>query len=248
MPMPQCKDHRSLLIAMIRYWGGLSTDLVIEQVLMRSLKSQGGLTRGRGMSETQRLIWLLSMPACAEFNYAMQDFTGVAYETSDQHKDLSKAKQQRDQIDTEKILNFLVSKNPFDEHELKLRSIASGITASKNVNVDIANDVGTSILNSMVGHNVFDFTFKRKYQAVPLNVSLVEVDGDMLQVDPQLLFQHLLTVRHKHADTASLFKYELCSHPPALFDNYALPREADKPDMANNIWSEAGKPDLRGPP
>ena len=29
-----------------RYWGGLSTDLVIEQVLMRSVKSQGGLTRG----------------------------------------------------------------------------------------------------------------------------------------------------------------------------------------------------------
>ena len=28
------------------YWGGLSSDLVIEQVLMRSVKSQGGLTRG----------------------------------------------------------------------------------------------------------------------------------------------------------------------------------------------------------
>ena len=35
---------------------GLSTDLVIEQVLMRSLKSTGGLTRGRGMSEVQTSI------------------------------------------------------------------------------------------------------------------------------------------------------------------------------------------------
>ena len=33
-----------------RYWSGLWTDLVIEQVLMRSLKSRGGLTRGRGMT------------------------------------------------------------------------------------------------------------------------------------------------------------------------------------------------------
>ena len=49
-----------------RYWAGLSSDLIIEQVLMRSLKTSGGLTRGRGMSETQRLIWLLSMPATAE--------------------------------------------------------------------------------------------------------------------------------------------------------------------------------------
>ena len=51
-----------------RYWGGLSTDLVIEQVLMRSVKSQGGLTRGRGMNAIQRLLWLLSMPACAHWS------------------------------------------------------------------------------------------------------------------------------------------------------------------------------------
>ena len=34
----------------------LSTDLVIRQVLMRSLKTSEGLTRGRGMNEQQRLI------------------------------------------------------------------------------------------------------------------------------------------------------------------------------------------------
>ena len=32
-------------------WAGLSSDLVIEQTLMRSLKSTGGLTRGSGMTE-----------------------------------------------------------------------------------------------------------------------------------------------------------------------------------------------------
>ena len=35
-----------------RLWVGLSTDVVIEQVLMRSLKTSGGLTRGRGMAES----------------------------------------------------------------------------------------------------------------------------------------------------------------------------------------------------
>ena len=43
-----------------RFWAGLSSDLVIEQALMRSVKSCGGLTRGRGMNELQRAIWLLS--------------------------------------------------------------------------------------------------------------------------------------------------------------------------------------------
>ena len=39
-----------------RYWSGLSFDLLIEQVLMRSIKSVGGLTRERGMSESQRAL------------------------------------------------------------------------------------------------------------------------------------------------------------------------------------------------
>ena len=46
-----------------RYWAGLSTDLIIEQVLMRSLKTTGGLTRGSGMTEQQRVTWLLSTPS-----------------------------------------------------------------------------------------------------------------------------------------------------------------------------------------
>ncbi len=36
-----------------RHWAGLSSDLIIEQVLMRSLKTGGGLTRGRGITEQQ---------------------------------------------------------------------------------------------------------------------------------------------------------------------------------------------------
>ena len=54
-----------------RYWGGLFTDLIMEQVPMRSVKTHGGLTRGNGMTETQRLLWAMSMPACANMNEAM---------------------------------------------------------------------------------------------------------------------------------------------------------------------------------
>ena len=75
-----------------RFWAGLSTDLVIEQVLMRSVKTTGGLTRGRSMGEMQRASWLLSMPACAEMNVAMQDLTEINYKTSEQHKEMSTAR------------------------------------------------------------------------------------------------------------------------------------------------------------
>ena len=60
-----------------QYWAGLSTDLIIEQVLMMSLKTSGGLTPGRGFTEVQRLVWLLSMPACAKVYQAMEEVTGI---------------------------------------------------------------------------------------------------------------------------------------------------------------------------
>ena len=43
---------------------------------MRSIKSTGGLTRGRGIDEYQRAQWVLAMPSCAEYNSTMQDLTG----------------------------------------------------------------------------------------------------------------------------------------------------------------------------
>ena len=39
-----------------RFWVGASLINVNEQVLMRSMKTSGGLTRGPGMTETQRLV------------------------------------------------------------------------------------------------------------------------------------------------------------------------------------------------
>ena len=51
---------------------------------MRSAKSSGGLTRDRGIGEAQRAKWRLSMPACADYNSAMQELTAVGYFTSAQ--------------------------------------------------------------------------------------------------------------------------------------------------------------------
>jgi hypothetical protein len=76
---------------------------------MRSLKSAGGLTRGRGMTESQRAQWLLSAPAIAKVNQAMQDFTGLATESelNLQHKKASKARIERDSKDRDYFLDFL---------------------------------------------------------------------------------------------------------------------------------------------
>ena len=88
-------------------WAGLSVDLIIEQVLMRSMKTSGGLTKGQGMTEQQRVTWLLAITACAEVNNAMQELTGVNYNTGEQNKDMTDARQARDLKDTHAVLNYL---------------------------------------------------------------------------------------------------------------------------------------------
>ncbi|CAC5420603.1 unnamed protein product [Mytilus coruscus] len=123
-----------------RYWAGISSNLFIEQVLMRSVKTAGGLTRGRGMTESQRSLWLMSMPSCAEINQAMQDLSGVGYFSSEQHKDETRARQKKDTDDIQTLLTFLKSRNPFIEPEVdrSLRNIETGVVADKTVNVDDA--------------------------------------------------------------------------------------------------------------
>ena len=114
-----------------RSWAGFSTDLMIEQVLMRSIKTSGGQTRGRGMTEQQRLIWLLSMPACAEVNRAMQELTSVKYDASEQSKEMLNARQQRDLKNTETLMMALSDRSPFHDNPPQLKNIMTGIHAGE---------------------------------------------------------------------------------------------------------------------
>ena len=221
-----------------RYWAGLSTDLVIEQVLMRSVKTTGGLTRGKGMTEIQRLVWLLSMPSCAEINIAMQSLTGNNYVTSEQHKDCSEARQERDFKDMTQITDYLYERNPFGP-DSSLRNIVSGAVADANVNADQAEEVGRDIIATMVDKNVQEFTFRKKDQVATLaSKGAVTFSDGNIQVDPQLLFQRLSVVAAcgRHENSQELFKFEMCGFPPALFESTFLPRQTNKPALANAIW------------
>ena len=60
------------------------------------MKATSGITRCRGMTQSQRTRWLLSMPTCAEVNSAMQELTDNYFTTSEQHKDMIRSRQMRD--------------------------------------------------------------------------------------------------------------------------------------------------------
>jgi len=59
------------------------------------------------MTETQRLVWMMSSPVCTEVNNALQVLTRVDYTASDQHKDLTHSLQSKDLTDTRVMVAFL---------------------------------------------------------------------------------------------------------------------------------------------
>ena len=234
-----------------RFWAGLSTDLIIEQVLMRSLKSKSGLTRGTRMGERERPVWLLSMPACAEISAAMHFVTDTAFTTSEQHaqhKDVGKSRQERDHRDTLLILKYLQDRSPFSGDAV-LRSLSSGRTADADVNADKARRVGEDILNNMIGQNASDITFKRRDQAVTLALKTnSKASDDIVYVDSTLLFQRLLKVAEVTPDMLqNAFAFELSNVPASLFDSTGLPRRPNKAALANYIWSTREQVDLELP-
>ena len=89
----------------------------------------------------------------------------------------------------------------------------------------------------MTGTFVTEFAFKRSNQAETLATkSSVKFDGEKIQVDPQLLFQRLIVALKSLNDMISIFKFELCSYPPALFDSSLMLLQPHKPALANSIW------------
>ena len=123
------------------------------------------------MTENQRLVWVLSMPVCASINETMQKFSGVAYETSDQHKDVSAARQARAVSDTVDLIDYLNERDPFVQND-SLFNIANDMTAQERVNVEKAIEIGVNIVESMAGKSTDEFTFRKANKSHHVRVAV----------------------------------------------------------------------------
>ena len=137
-----------------RQWSGLACDLVMEQTLMRSIKSSGGLTHGSKMTEEQRALWVMSTPITSQYSNAMQEFTGVIHATSEQHKEVGDSRVVRDKSDMETIRAKLESCSPFST-DPSLRNIVTGIVAGEDVDVHKYEKVGKGVMDRMLVQPVF---------------------------------------------------------------------------------------------
>ena len=213
-------------------WAGLSSDLVIEQTLMRSLKPSGGLTHGSEMNEEQRSLWTMSMPVTAMYNMAMQDLNNLPYTTSDQHKETTDARLNRDIHDLAKINSRLISFTPFLE-DRSLRNFVTGVEAPSDTNVHEYKAVEMNIINTMVSQAAFQYSFKHKDR------STVPIAPDRT-IDPALLFQRFIVVSQTgDLSMQEVIKHELSTYPPALFEARHIFQEADRPRIVTAITEHA---------
>lgn len=149
-------------------WVCLSSDFIIEQTLMRSLKTPVGLSRGSEMSEEQRVMWTMSSPITSQYNIAMQEFTNLSYTTSEQHKDLTKEWMKIDAADLEENRSKLVRWQPFSSDHA-LRNVVTGIVDQEDVNVQEYESVGRTIMHKLFRQTEYIFSFSKKDKPEPLD-------------------------------------------------------------------------------
>lgn len=146
--------------------------------------------------------------------------------------------------DAGELLQYLAERNPFSA-EPSLRNIATGVTAHATVTAHQGKSVGQKILTSMEGQQVGEYTFRKKDQAITIDAkSCVKIRDEEVHVDPQLLFQRLITAGIRSDELSEIFQYELCTYPSALFESRGVMRKANKSSLATALWSPSMAADL----
>ena len=223
-----------------RYCAGLWSDLVIEQVMMKSLKSRGGLTQGRGMTESVRHQWVHTNHACAVIHDAMTKITNLSLVSSEQHVEMGKSRKHRDFNDLLIFYEWLSTHSPFDLTDDKLRSISSGITVSKEntvINCDCAEDIGAVNQKSLDGSpsNGAKLKSKSRIQCIDDLYNNVAIkDGKYIKLKPEALFIRLTLIAQRESDLEKFFDYELTTSPMSLFKD-GMMRKPNKAVLRNEL-------------
>lgn len=206
-----------------KFWSGVWSDMIIEQFLMRSMKTQGGLTHGRGMGDGVIAKFVLTMIILIEVCNSMETFCDVSYCSSEQHVDSTDARVKRDAADLMKLVEFFARYNPFP-HTQQLTSIFSGIVANNSINCHRAYEMGMQSVKSIIGGNFQTVKFTRKSRVLSLKSvqSSITINNETIAINPLLLFQRLCLNINSKSDMRRFLTFELAPFPLALFNENGL--------------------------
>lgn len=143
--------------------------MIIEQYLMRTLKTSGGLTQGRVITSSTVGKWVKTMPATTKIVESVEKLSGDSSVSSDQHVELRESRIGRDSNDALKLTEWLKLHNPFERDSSGLVSLHNRLVAlATAVNCDSAKETGTRSINQMVGKPFNEVHLTRKDVVVTL--------------------------------------------------------------------------------
>ena len=180
---------------------------------------------------------MLSEHKCTEVHEAMTEPSGSKHTTSEQHVELGTSRKSRDFIDLVKIIQWLLTFNPFVLTNSNLRSLQSGLNSSKEkdgVNCEDAETIGANIPTKLANKAFNDIPFKKSNCVITL-VALqkrVKCKNEIVHFDPLWLFSRLISIAERTKKFKEYFKCELTQEPTSLFKNGFM-RESRKSDLKN---------------
>ncbi|KAE8737639.1 hypothetical protein FOCC_FOCC016896, partial [Frankliniella occidentalis] len=206
-------------------YGGIWSDMIIEQVIMRNMKLQGGVTHGRGQSAATLSRFVNCAPHVLHITAALEEFCGVKKICSDQHEELGDSRQRRDARDLQTFIDYFKEHPPFEQQPESLVNISNGLVADASVNCDAAVKIGLSVMeSSVVGLAFPDVHLRRKDKAVNIAATnaTITVGEDRLQVNPSVLFHRIICNVHTEEMLEECMGHELAPRPTALFDDVSM--------------------------
>ena len=203
------------------FWSGNFSDQTIEQVLMRSLKTSGGMTQGRGITDSTLTKWVHGLPHCLRFCGALEQFSGVVTAKSEQHRDLRSSTQLSDKKDYDIFVDWLQSHPPFAGYQPdRLVSISTGVIADQSVNCDDAVQLGAAAASKLTGKPFSEISLHRNDKVKTIvHKSNVTVKGQKTSMNSSLLFNRITCVLKDKSEMEGFLCYELASPPPSIFSD-----------------------------
>ena len=110
--------------------------------MVKSIKSLGGLTRVRGVTESVLTLWINTTYCVSGIHEAMTDLTGSKHITSVKHAEMSVSRKKKDNETLQQLRTWFAINNPFDMSCPELRALSTG---PWKINCDDAESIGQAI-------------------------------------------------------------------------------------------------------